>query len=80
MLLFSYCSNTQGKSSSAPRNESTVLIGTVQCNGNELNIGYCKAFLDKETCGDEIVNVDCTGMYTYQSTNSYSGGQYVIST
>ena len=68
-MLFSYCSNTQGKSSSSPRNKSAVLIGTLQCNGNELNIGYCKTFLDKETCGDEIVNVDCTGISKYQSAN-----------
>ncbi|VDI75538.1 deleted in malignant brain tumors 1 protein, partial [Mytilus galloprovincialis] len=54
-------SHTEGKSFLAKRNGSAILIGSLRCHGQEDNIGLCKAFMDKETCTDEAVGVDCTG-------------------
>ncbi|CAC5384293.1 DMBT1 [Mytilus coruscus] len=54
-------SHTEGKAFSSHRNKSAISIGSLRCQGQENNIGYCKAYLDKETCNDEAVGVDCTG-------------------
>lgn len=63
--MFGYLnfSHTEGKSYLAKRNGSAILIGSLRCHGQEDNIGLCKAFMDKETCTDEAVGVDCTGSY-----------------
>ncbi|CAG2230934.1 unnamed protein product [Mytilus edulis] len=54
-------SHTVGKAFSSPRNKSAISIGSLRCQGQENNIGLCKAHLDKETCNEEAVGVDCTG-------------------
>ncbi|CAG2223876.1 unnamed protein product [Mytilus edulis] len=50
-------SHTQGRSSSVPKHNSAILIGAVKCNGNETNIGLCKAYFEKETCGRGCCNI-----------------------
>ncbi|XP_033757248.1 deleted in malignant brain tumors 1 protein-like [Pecten maximus] len=37
-----------------------MLIGKVDCHGNETDIGLCKANLDKSNCTDTVVGLDCT--------------------
>ncbi|KAL3880240.1 hypothetical protein ACJMK2_032489, partial [Sinanodonta woodiana] len=39
---------------------TTILIGDIQCRGNETDIGLCKAFLDKANCTDDVVGIDCS--------------------
>lgn len=60
MIIF-ILSHTVGKAFSSPRNKSAISIGSLRCQGQENNIGLCKAHLDKETCNEEAVGVDCTG-------------------
>ncbi|XP_063405745.1 deleted in malignant brain tumors 1 protein-like [Mytilus trossulus] len=54
-----YCASS--KTFFTERNGSAVLIGDLQCNGHETDIGYCKAQLDKSTCTEKVVGIDCTG-------------------
>lgn len=61
MLFCFYFSNKNVRSFTTSKNSSAILIGSLHCSGNEDNIGNCKAFLDKETCTDEAVGIDCTG-------------------
>lgn len=56
-------SSASRRTFSTPRNGSAVLIGDLQCNGHESNIGYCKAQLDKSTCTEKVVGIDCTGKH-----------------
>ncbi|XP_076105846.1 scavenger receptor cysteine-rich type 1 protein M160-like [Mytilus galloprovincialis] len=53
--------NISGRSYSLPRNSSAVLIGSIQCHGNETDIGQCKGDFDKTSCTDSVVGIDCTG-------------------
>ena len=59
--IFYQCRNTTGKSFSIPRNGSAVLIGHLQCNGGETDIGLCRGDFDKSSCNDDVVALDCTG-------------------
>ncbi|CAG2197845.1 unnamed protein product [Mytilus edulis] len=43
------------------RNNSAVVLGSLNCMGFENDIGFCKGGLDKSNCTDDIVNIDCTG-------------------
>lgn len=54
--------STLKRSFPTQRNGSAVLIGNLQCNGHETDIGYCKAQLDKSTCTEQVVGIDCTGI------------------
>jgi hypothetical protein len=59
--IFYQCRNTTGKSFSIPRNGSAVLIGHLQCNGGETDIGLCRGDFDKSSCNDDVVALDGTG-------------------
>ncbi|KAL3880250.1 hypothetical protein ACJMK2_032499, partial [Sinanodonta woodiana] len=52
-----------------------LLIGDIQCRGNETDIGLCKAFLDKSNCTDEVVGIDCSdGMHARLTGGNSSMG------
>ncbi|XP_063442726.1 deleted in malignant brain tumors 1 protein-like [Mytilus trossulus] len=69
---FCWRSHTEGKSFLAKRNGSAILIGSLRCHGQEDNIGLCKAFMDKETCTDEAVGVDCTDCVSVNNSKTGS--------
>ncbi|XP_069139920.1 scavenger receptor cysteine-rich domain superfamily protein-like [Argopecten irradians] len=47
-------------STALTRGTDPILIGGVDCHGNETDIGLCKADLDKSQCTDRVVGLDCT--------------------
>jgi hypothetical protein len=57
------CSSTLPQTSTIQRNESSVILGSLSCQGNETDIGLCKGDLDKSTCSDDVAQIDCTGRY-----------------
>ncbi|CAC5422430.1 Neurotrypsin [Mytilus coruscus] len=46
---------------SIQRNDTAVVLGSLDCLEIENDIGFCKGDLDKSQCSDDIVNIDCSG-------------------
>ncbi|XP_060064988.1 deleted in malignant brain tumors 1 protein-like [Ylistrum balloti] len=47
-------------STALAQGENAILVGEIDCRGNESDIGLCKADLDKSNCTDMVVGLDCT--------------------
>lgn len=64
------CRNRTFQTNAIKRNNSAVVLGSLNCMGFENDIGFCKGGLDKSNCTDDIVNIDCTGKY-YKSIQRF---------
>ncbi|XP_021378643.1 deleted in malignant brain tumors 1 protein-like [Mizuhopecten yessoensis] len=57
--MLRYRSNNM-TSTALTKGTSPILVGDIECHGNETDIGLCKADLDKSNCTDMVVGLDCT--------------------
>ncbi|XP_061172005.1 deleted in malignant brain tumors 1 protein-like [Saccostrea echinata] len=60
----------------ASQGTAAVLVNSLECFGNESDIGYCKANLQKENCQRKSVGIDCTDgvkVRFVESAQNFSG-------
>ena len=40
-----------------------VTVGSLSCSGSETDLGFCNGDMDKTSCDNNIVGIDCTGYW-----------------
>ena len=46
-----------------------VTVGSLSCSGSEVDLGHCDGNMDKTSCDNNVVGIDCTGKIVFLFTH-----------